>query len=102
MPVRPLKIRRPWVIQSAPTGIANRVRDPFYHTNAWKVASKQFLEDNPLCVECKKVGMLTPAKITDHIVPKNVCKDPWDRDNWRALCNKCHAVKSAKDKEHFK
>lgn len=102
MPSKPVKIKRRWVPNSLPTGIANRQRDPFYHTNRWRVESKQFLEENPLCAECKKTGMLTEAKITDHIIPKDICPDPWDRTNWRPLCKKCHSVKSAKDKQHFK
>ncbi len=99
---RPKSLARPWIPKSTPVGIANRARDPFYHTNRWKTESKQFLEDNPLCVECEKKGLLVPAKLTDHIVPKPICKDPWDRTNWRPLCVACHPRKSAMDKKYFK
>jgi len=101
MPIRPQRLSRPWV-PVIKTGIVNRPRDPFYHTSAWKNASKQFLFDNPLCYECAKTGMLTPSKVTDHDIPKNVCDDPWDPLNWKPLCFKCHSKKSAKDKIHFK
>ena len=100
MPVRPKRSIRPWV-PVALSGIANRERDPFYHTNAWRKASERFLTDNPLCSECNKSGLLIKANITDHIIPKDVCKDPWEQDNWQPLCRKCHSTKSAKDKTYF-
>ena len=40
--------------------------------------------------------------ITDHVIPKDVCQDPWDQKNWQDLCKKDHAIKSARDKKHFK
>ena len=100
MPTRPKRSARPWIPVTR-SGIANRIRDPFYHTNAWKLASASFLADNPLCVECKKTGRLEQAKVTDHIIPKAVCRDPWDTANWQPLCRNCHSKKSAKDKSHF-
>lgn len=101
MPVRPQRLARPWV-PVVKSGIVNRVRDPFYHSNGWRKSSERFIADNPLCCECQKAGRLEPSKVTDHIVPKDICKDPWDRDNWQPLCRKCHSMKSAKDKTHFK
>lgn len=98
---RPKSVKFPWNKPSTTTGIANRPYDPFYHTNQWKVTSRMFIDGNPLCAMCQKQGKLTPAKITDHIVPKDLCPDPWDRSNWQPLCHKCHAVKSAKDKKQF-
>jgi len=101
MPLRPQRLNRPWIPMTK-HGIANRVRDNFYHTNAWKLASKRFLEDNPLCIECQKSGRLKPSIITDHIIPKDICSDPWDSDNFQPLCKNCHSIKSAKDKTSFK
>lgn len=101
MPDRPLKIKAPWN-KAKPSGIRERQRDGFYHKNAWTVASRIFREENPLCVECRKVGRLVAATVTDHIIPKDICQDPWDQSNWQPLCKTCHAVKSAKDKQHFK
>lgn len=101
MPLRPHRLARPWV-PVVKTGIVNRSRDSFYHTWAWRKASERFLTENPLCRECQKAGRLTPAKVTDHIIPKDVCEDPWDSTNWQPACYKCHSIKSAKDKKHFK
>ncbi|MEI7524566.1 MAG: HNH endonuclease signature motif containing protein [Mariniphaga sp.] len=101
MPVRPKRLMRPWV-PIAKSGIANRERDSFYHTNAWRKSSERFLEDNPLCIACEKSGLLIPSKVTDHIIPKDICPDPWDKINWQPLCRQCHSKKSGKDKTHFK
>jgi len=101
MPNRPPRLKRPW-LTVVKTGIAERIRDPFYHTAAWKRASAEFITEHPLCCECEKIGKLEPSKVTDHNIPKDVCADPWDRDNWRPLCYKHHSQKSAKDKKHFK
>lgn len=101
MPVRPAKTKIPWM-KDRPSGIRARSRDDFYHTNVWKTSSRIFREDNPLCIECRKTGRLVPATVTDHIIPKDICKDPWDQDNWQPLCKEHHAKKSATDKKYFK
>jgi 5-methylcytosine-specific restriction protein A len=58
--------------------------------------------ENPVCAICKAENIITPSEVTDHIVPKDICKDPWDQTNWQALCKKHHAIKGAQDKKHFK
>jgi 5-methylcytosine-specific restriction endonuclease McrA len=94
---------RPWALKK-PDGppIARRTRDEFYHTSRWKRESKDFLQQNPLCIQCGKEGYLIPATITDHIIPKNTCKDPWDRSNWQPLCKRHNLTKGAQDKKYFK
>jgi 5-methylcytosine-specific restriction endonuclease McrA len=54
---------------------------------------------NPLCRECEKEGIVAPGEITDHIIPKNICSDPWDTGNWQNLCKKHHVRKAARDKQ---
>lgn len=76
-----------------------RTRDPFYHTARWKRESRVFLRENPLCRRCEKKGFIIPSEITDHIIPKNLCMDPWDKKNWQPLCRKCNNEKSAEDKK---
>lgn len=68
----------------------------------WRRESKAFLLKHPLCVECQKLGEVTPAKVVDHIVPhKGNKKIFWDRSNWQALCKKHHDIKTAKEDGAF-
>lgn len=61
----------------------------------WRKARKQFLRQNPLCVECERNKKLTPAIIVDHVLPHR--GDDylfWDKNNWQALCKRCHDKKT--------
>jgi 5-methylcytosine-specific restriction protein A len=48
----------------------------------------------PLCVECLRQGIITPATDLDHIVPKRVggADTP---ENLQPLCHRCHSRKTA-------
>ena len=64
----------------------------------WRRESKKFLELHPLCQECLKEGIATPATVVDHIVPHR--GDPklfWDRSNWEALCKRHHDQKTRRE-----
>ena len=68
---------------------------------AWRKASKQFLRSHPLCAECMRQGKYTKATVVDHIVPHRGDRDLfWDRNNWQALCKRCHDYKTATQDEH--
>lgn len=47
--------------------------------------------DKWLCVPCREVGRLTPARDVDHIVPVSKGGDD-SPENLRAICPECHAV----------
>ena len=67
----------------------------------WQKASKAFLASHPLCEECLKHGKYTKAMVVDHSVPHR--GDPklfWDRNNWRALCKRCHDKKTGREDSH--
>ena len=82
-----------------PSGTYNRTeRDPFYHTNRWKKASASYLYAHPACARCAKSGLIRASRVTDHIIPKPICRDPYDQSNWQPLCRKCHDLKAAGDK----
>lgn len=99
----PKSKHRPWDrIKTDAPPIANRPRDEFYHTSRWKKESRLFRQLHPLCANCEREGFVVPAEITDHIIPKNACMDPWEKKNWEGLCKKCHAKKGPTDKKHFK
>jgi 5-methylcytosine-specific restriction protein A len=54
------------------------------YNSRWRRESKKFLQLHPLCQECLKKGIATPATVVDHIVPHR--GDPklfWDRATGR-------------------
>lgn len=73
----------------------------FYKSTAWRKKRKQALRrDEYLCQRCKnEFGLITIATLVDHIVPTKV---KWelrlDIDNLQAMCDECHAIKTAEDK----
>ncbi len=80
-----------WTAPSRTTSAASRL----YHTNRWKVASREFLAMNPLCVLCEKQGKVTPAAHTDHVRPHRGDMGLfWDVENWQPLCASCNARKA--------
>lgn len=102
---KPKSKHRPWDrirTEQLNAPIASRKRDAFYHTSRWKKESKAFRISNPLCAQCFREEILTPAEVTDHKIPKDICADPWDKSNWEGLCKPCHAKKGSKDRKHFK
>ncbi|MBN1224156.1 MAG: HNH endonuclease [Candidatus Aminicenantes bacterium] len=52
----------------------------------WRVARKEYLRRNPLCVECHGERILKAATVVDHIIPhKGDSGLFWDESNWQAL-----------------
>ena len=72
------------------------------YTNQWLKESRAFLDENPLCVECKAKGKLIRAECTDHITPHKGNETLfWDRNNWQPLCHECHSAKTAREDGGF-
>ena len=72
-----------------------RKTQAMYNTSQWRRASKAFLAENPLCVECKKEGKTTPSRVTDHIIPHQGNEQLfWDSSNYQALCFDHHRKKT--------
>lgn len=62
----------------------------------WAKARRLFLREHPLCVRCADRGLIVAAEVVDHIVPhRGDARRFWDRDNWQALCTRCHNRKTA-------
>ncbi|MEW6622133.1 MAG: HNH endonuclease [Bacillota bacterium] len=40
-----------------------------YRSTRWRRLRRRFLQENPLCVDCKKTGRLIEATVVDHITP---------------------------------
>ena len=89
---------RPWLPEKKPfSGFAHHNTD-FYQSRRWRSLRSLKLQQNPLCEECEKNGILRPADMVDHIVPINKGGAPLDMNNLQSLCNRCHAIKTARDK----
>ncbi|WP_330164070.1 HNH endonuclease [Paenibacillus campinasensis] len=49
-----------------------------------------------------KAGRLVASTVVDHIIPhKGDPKLFWDKNNWQALCKKCHDTKTAREDGGF-
>lgn len=83
----------------------NKTSRPFkylYNTSRWRKARKLFLQDHPLCEECKRNGVVKSATVVDHIEPhKGNGELFWNQSNWQALCKECHDRKTAKEDGRF-
>jgi 5-methylcytosine-specific restriction endonuclease McrA len=72
--------------------------DPFYQTQQWRRLSKRVAIEEPLCRLCLEDGNTVAGQCTDHIVPRRLRPDlSLERTNLQRLCNRCHAIKSAKE-----
>ena len=65
------------------------------NTAAWQRLRDAVLCRSPLCVHCKRRGVVTLATDVDH-----ANGDPSDnsRDNLQALCHSCHSLKTAEER----
>ena len=73
--------------------------DTRYHTTQWRKYRKQFLMNNPLCIECKRAGKIIPANVVGHIIP--VSQQPelfWESTNHKPLCKSCNS-RTQKDRK---
>lgn len=69
-----------------------------YADPRWVKASKRFLREHPLCADCEELGVVEPATDVDHIKPHRGDQVLfWDRENWQALCHRCHSRKTARE-----
>lgn len=87
-------------IDQAPTGWSNKKEhehQKIYHTQRWMKTSRQYRKENPLCVECKKEGIIKSADVVDHIKPIQDGGEVFDWDNFQSLCHSHHNSKTAKE-----
>lgn len=62
----------------------------------WEKDRIKFLDENPLCADHRKRGMVEAATVVDHIIPhKGDQVLFWDKNNWQPLCKSCHDRKTA-------
>ena len=74
----------------------------FYKSLAWKKLREAMRNKNPLCVHCLTRGLATPMDVVDHIIPLKVAyKLRLVPSNLQCLCNSCHNIKTAEDKDKY-
>ena len=83
----------------------------FYSDRRWKKLRDYVMRESPLCVNCLKQGISTPATECHHDIPWNWFDEV--QDKWKALlnidilvplCSKCHHEihKTLKKPDNFK
>tara|TARA_R100000541_G_scaffold12033_3_gene20350 strand:+ start:7996 stop:8289 length:294 start_codon:yes stop_codon:yes gene_type:complete len=70
-----------------------------YGSAQWKrTRSAVLARDNHLCQVCISRGILSPAKIVDHITPQHLQRfNFFDLNNLQAICKPCHDIKTAEE-----
>lgn len=70
----------------------------FYRSAAWRRLSRLQLKREPLCAECLKAERITPAEISDHVIPIRAGGARLDMANLQSLCKSCHRRKTNLEK----
>lgn len=94
---------RPWDKKQEPKNSDrwnNNENYSIYNSPRWRSLAHINKKYQPLCVQCKEVGLVTACKITDHIIPIQHGGAVWLQDNFQSLCESCHNTKSAAEKEY--
>lgn len=88
-------LRRPWSKTTSSQGARNN-DSSFYRTTQWRNTRAAFLISNPNCTECGQ-----KAEMVDHKTRILDGGSKLDRSNLQSMCNKCHASKSAKERNQI-
>lgn len=75
----------------------------------WRRTRAEKIVRNPLCEECAKMGVVTPAQCVHHmteIESAKTDKESWDlatsMNNLQSLCFECHRKVHAEKRSHSK
>jgi 5-methylcytosine-specific restriction endonuclease McrA len=73
-------------------------RQKFYRSKLWYEAREYKIKMNPICEECLKKGIITPAYAVDHIIALKDSPELYiTLTNLRSLCKSCHSKKTAEE-----
>ena len=68
----------------------------FYDSKAWRLTREAYINANPLCERCYRMGRIKPGEIVhhvEHLTPENI-NDPSysvSFENLETVCRDCHA-----------
>jgi 5-methylcytosine-specific restriction enzyme A len=96
MAKRVTSLRAPWQAPKQQQ-FDRKVKNPLYHTRRWRNLRALMLKENPLCVLCEAKGVISVAKVVDHMVRYQPGDDFFNKDNLQGLCAKCHNRKSGNE-----
>ena len=74
----------------------------FYNSRRWRKHRESYLARFPLCVVCDSKGIVTEAKVLDHIVPIRQGGDLFDENNLQGLCWYHHNQKSGRESHKYR
>ena len=94
MPTLKKTVQRPWQPERGVQEGRLYPNTKFYQSTAWRKLRNLKLEQCPLCEECQRCGIMTLARVVDHIVPINRGGAKLDMANLQSLCPPCHNRKS--------
>lgn len=100
MPTINRKSNHPWIVPSVPFERAER--SDIYTTARWQQLRKLKLQQQPLCEQCQRRGIIKEGRIVDHIISMQDGGNAWDFNNLQTLCNYCHSKKTANEIERRK
>ena len=85
------ELKRPW---QKKINQGNTYTDTsFYRTHAWRTLRARKLKESPNCVECGQLGQMV-----DHRKRIEAGGGALDWNNLQTMCNHCHNVKRANEK----
>lgn len=66
----------------------------FYGSNLWTKTARAYRQDNPLCSEHHKRGLIVKGDLVDHKIERGTLEamglDPLDWQYLQTLCHSCH------------
>lgn len=101
MASKPQKVKRSWAPERKPFERNVQSNNEIYNSWKWRKFAKRYKENNPLCVECEKIGIIVSVKVADHITPINEGGEVYNEANIQSLCEKCHNRKSSHESRGY-
>ena len=101
MPTLPKSKQRPW-IPKKPKHMREVDNASFYNSKRWRSLRNYHIQMHPLCVKCKRDGIVKGAQVVDHILAINMGGSPIDKRNLQSLCNSCHNSKSGRESAEYR
>lgn len=66
-----------------------------YNTRQWLTLRQIQLSKNPICAGCQAEGIITPAKVVDHLFPwSQISKEAFFINRFQSLCQTHHSEKT--------